>query len=29
MNHLFDFPGQKANLGLVLLHGFGGCAMLD
>jgi len=29
MNHLFDFPGKKANLRLALLHGFGGCAMLD
>jgi len=29
MNHLLDFPGKKANLRLALLHGFGGCAMLD
>ena len=28
MNHLFDFPGKKANLHLALLHIFGGCAML-
>jgi len=27
MNHLFDFPAKKCNLGLAVLHDFGGCAM--
>jgi len=27
MNHLFDFPAKKWNLGLAVLHDFGGCAM--